>query len=293
VPTTGGTVTTVLADPTLDENMTTDGTLLYFTWTSTTEDGGDDGTFKASELDSVKVDGTGRTSLVTGFSTQTAGHQDPASELFLAGGNFYFVAASSYGNPQLMSAPVGGAAAPGTVVGYPADGQVLDLAWADSTGVYFTLQTPANAINFSYVPLTGGATITTLYSGGGIGSYYPTAAQVTVVGSTVYFPVGPAETSASASVQFMSATVPPTGLATTLGSAVSGSDAAGMIGDAQDMYVFATGNGAGIYTLNLTTGTPTGVDLNPANGDFNGHIRALDSKNLYFGTGGTLWAHPR
>jgi hypothetical protein len=66
-----------------------------------------------------------------------------------------------------------------------------------------------------------------------------------------------------------------------------------MIGDAQDMYVFATGNGAGIYTLNLTTGTPTGVDLNPANGDFNGHIRALDSKNLYFGTGGTLWAHPR
>jgi hypothetical protein len=34
-PTTGGTVTTLLSDPTLDQNMTTDGTLLYFTWTST------------------------------------------------------------------------------------------------------------------------------------------------------------------------------------------------------------------------------------------------------------------
>ena len=72
-----------------------------------------------------------------------------------------------------------------------------------------------------------------------------------------------------------------------------GSDAAGMIGDGQDMYVFASGNGAGIYTLNTTTGVPTSVDPQAANGDANGEIRALDSKNLYFGTGGTLWAHPR
>jgi hypothetical protein len=116
---------------------------------------------------------------------------------------------------------------------------------------------------------------------------------VTVVGSTVYFPVGAAETTGGDSVTFMSATVPPTGLATALGSTITGTEAQGMIGDAQDMYVFADGKGAGLYTLNTTTGAPTNVELDPANGDANGEIRALDSKNLYYGTTGNLFAHPR
>jgi hypothetical protein len=294
VPTTGGTVTTVLADPTLDQNLTTDGTLLYFTWTSTTADAS--AGLEPSELDSIKVDGTGRTSLVTGFSTQTANHQDPASELFLAGGNFYFVAASTDGNPQLESAPLAGTSSPTVVVAYPTQGQVLDLAYADSTGVYFTLQTiTPGSINFSWIPLTANPTPVTLYSGGGIGSFYPTAGQMAVVGNTLYFPVSPGVAGGSPTVTFYTSSLPPTGAATALGSANAGTQVSGMIGDSQGLYAFATGTGAGIYTINPTTGAHTSVDTGSAEfGDQNGEIRALDSKNLYFGaSGSSLWAHPR
>ena len=285
VPTTGGKVTTVLSDPTLDQNMTTDGTLLYFTWTSAADAGQ---SYKPSELDSVKVDGTSRTSLVTGFSTQNATHTTPASELFLAGGNFYFVAANNTViTNQLTSAPLAGTSSP-TLINASA-GSAVDLAYADSTGVYVTLESAATpgAFDFSYVPL-GGGTVTTLYPGGPL-SGYPGAGQVTVVGSTVYFPIDGVGTSA---VTFMSATVPPTGAATMLGSTITGAVANGIIGDAQDVYVFS--DGTGVYSLNTTTGVPTSVDPNAVNENVSGEIRALDSKNVYFGeAGGGLWAHPR
>jgi hypothetical protein len=285
VPTTGGTVTTVLNDPTLDQNMTTDGTLLYFTWTAAGDAG--QGNYQPSELDSVKVDGTSRTSLVTGFSTQNATHQTPASELFFAGGNFYFVAANNTViTNQLMSAPLAGTSSP-TLIN-PAAGSAVGLAYADSTGVYFTLDNALTPLeyDFSYVPL-GGGTVTTLYPGGPLA--YPVAGQVTVVGSTVYFPIDSATSNA---VTFMSATVPPTGPATTLGSTIMGAEASGMIGDAQDLYVLSDDHG--IYTLSTTTGVPTMVDPNAINENFSGAIRALDSKNLYFGESGAgLWAHPR
>jgi hypothetical protein len=301
LPVTGGTPTMVLSDASIDGNLATDGTLLYFTSTPM-------GT-TASTLMSVSLSGSGETTLASGFaapnshsgSIGTASVSSLASQLFVVGGQAYLNATIRLGgvNPRetIISIPTAGGGTPTDLFASLSNVEVgvQDLAWADSSGLYFENDGgdigTGSLVFLGYAPLTGG-TISQLWvptSAYVMGATYfePVGGELAISGGSAYFiarPHGEETPATLTSLTFFGAP-PPTGPAAAVQTYPSEA-VCGVVSDAHGMYMLEDGdpssqNGA-IFTVDPSTGAQT-LAYTP---DFNGYVtpytNVLDAQNLYF-----------
>jgi hypothetical protein len=300
LPVTGGTPTMVLSDASIDGNLATDGTLLYFTSTPMGA--------TASTLMSVGLSGSGETTLATGFIAAnntglvgtTASVSSLATQLFVVGGQAYLnalITAGGNARETIISIPTsaGGTATDlfaslsNSAVG------IQDLAWADSSGLYFENDDGSIAtgpeVYLGYAPLTGG-TISQLWvptTGYVMGTTYfePVGGELALSGGSAYFIARPHGEEAPGTLTSLTLfdALPPTGPAAAVQTYPTAA-VCGVVSDTNGMFMVGGGvppgqNGA-IFAVDPSTGAQT-MAYTP---DFNGYVtpytNVLDAHNLYF-----------
>jgi hypothetical protein len=257
---TGGTPKVVLSDTSIDQNLATDGTLLYYTRTTGTASS------PASEVDAVGLDGTGQKMLATGFiATHNAvggvgGIISPASQLFVVSGNA--ILSAVMGNKDTIgSVPTTGGGTLTDLFPSIASPNVTDLVLADASGLYF------QSVGLQYAPLAGASALTTLYAPSSGNAGDPSGGELVTSGGAAYFTfrtLGEQEPTKLGTTTLMKAT-PPSGPASTVGT-LAMEPACGLVADATGMYALAYGSGdstqtggigGAIFKVDPSTGTST------------------------------------
>jgi hypothetical protein len=297
MPTKGGTVTTVLTQPHLDGNLTSDGTNLYFSFTIDTNGNA------VSTIGSCSLTG-GSVNTLTSGTVRTDKGQDANghTEMFAVNGSLIFKADNvpqSDADPvisNVYSMPTGGGT-PGIISQLPspptAASLVNNLYFADSTGAYFSwistpISTGSSTFYFSVIPPGGGeptnfesipaASISPSSNMPGVG-------QVTEVNGTVFFAFN---NLSNGTVELHS--VPAAGGSPSTVATYSNESNGFLVGDANGLYLnnSVASNNPGIISVSLSgTATQFYTDQKALSTSVgNSRVIAIDSKNVYWVAGG-------
>ena len=254
VPTTGGTPTTIVSQPSagaIDGTLATDGTHLYF--------GADSG----GTATMLSTDGTGgnQQTVATGLTVS-------APMLYL-GGKLYAEGIVNQGSPSILQIPTSGGS-PVPIVA-PTTSSFL-LLYVDTSGVYFDGDA-SPTFSTDYVSFANAGTTSTLFTTMTNGT--SSAAGLLTVGGTAYF-VNSVEGSNDFTANLYKSTG---GAMGTMVAMYPGVDPIAFIGDANGAFLFGSSSGTkpGVYKVDLGSGTATMWGTGqPKQG------AALDAKNVYF-----------
>ncbi len=275
-PITGGTPTAVVSMPitgTLNGQLATDGTLLYFAETQ----------FNATTMYSSSPTGTNQQAVAAGFTLNTF-YGSPG--MFYVAGNLYVLGSSPGG---ILQIPTNGSEADGGMmpnVIEPAQGagsfNLGSILWIDASGVYWNYADGSISGETDYAPLATG-TPSTLVTVTGNTQYLP--GSLAVVGGTAYF-------MGTTIMAGMTATYTATlykSAAGAMGSMVAtyaNQQPGAFVADASGAYAVMGGGSPGIYSINLSTGAQTLFDMSTAAQTASPQNAALlDAKNLYYVSG--------
>jgi hypothetical protein len=294
MPISGGKPTTLVTQPYLDGNLTTDGTKLYFSYTPPGS--------QTSTIASCGLDGSNVTTLTTSIFVWGSNAGGAFTEMFAVNGTLYVMgqpcnSASSCSDPinteQPYSVPASGGGSD-ILYNLPVTAQPLvvstgdNLVYADSSGVYYTWLQTVNGVGTYY--LSNGNTQITSVPVASItaanGLPLPNVGSLTVVNGTAYYLAKEPSSNGITLFSFGAGGGMPSAVAT-----FQNQNGQYVVGDSNGLYVNnqVASNSPGIYSVSLT-GTQKSIYVDNkfafSTSVGNDRILALDSTNVYWVGGG-------